>query len=77
MEDENLPAQCHPITKKKKSKDVKLIQCKLCGTPLGKEPTTEELETHWKKHHSWHWESNKEKTPEDALLKKKIINVLE
>ena len=31
--------------------------------------TTEELEKHWKKHHSWHWESNKEKTPEEALLK--------
>jgi len=45
-------------------------QCKLCGTPLGKEPSTEELETHWKKHHSWHWESNKEKTPEDAIFKK-------
>ena len=45
-------------------------QCKLCGTPLGKEPTTEELKSHWKKHHNWHWESNKEKTPEDALLKK-------
>ncbi len=45
-------------------------QCKLCGSPLGKEPTTEELDIHWKKHHSWHWESNKEKTPEDALLKK-------
>ena len=55
-------------------------QCKLCGSPLGKEPTTEELETHWKKHHSWHWESNNQKTPEEALLKKqnqnffKIIN---
>jgi len=24
MEDENLPAQCHPVTKKKKSKDVKI-----------------------------------------------------
>ena len=48
-----------------------MIQCKLCGTPLGKEPTTEELETHWKKHHNWHWESNKDKTPEDALLKKR------
>ena len=46
-------------------------QCKLCGTPLGKEPSTEELETHCKKHHSWHWESNKEKTPEDAILKKR------
>jgi len=46
-------------------------QCKLCGSPLGKEPTTEELEKHWKKHHSWHWESNKGKTPEDALLKNK------
>ena len=39
--------------------------------PLGKEPTTEELETHWKKHHSWHWEKNQEKTPEEALLKKR------
>ncbi len=47
-------------------------QCKLCGSPLGKEPTTEELDIHWKKHHSWHWESNREKTPEDALLKNKI-----
>ncbi len=45
-------------------------QCKLCGTPLGKEPTTNELEKHWKKHHNWHWESNREKTPQDALLKK-------
>ena len=45
-------------------------QCKLCGSPLGKEPTTEELEKHWKKHHNWHWESNNKKTPEDALLKK-------
>ena len=32
-----------------------MIQCKICGTPLGKEPNTEELEIHWKKHHSWHW----------------------
>jgi len=74
MEDENLPAQCHPITKSKKKKSTeikKMIQCKLCGTPLGKEPSTEELETHWKKHHNWHWESNKDKTPEDALLKKR------
>ena len=46
-------------------------QCKLCGSPLGKEPTSEELDKHWKKHHSWHWESNKEKTPEEALLKNK------
>ncbi|MCE2614312.1 MAG: hypothetical protein LVO36_00255 [Nitrosopumilus sp. (ex Thoosa mismalolli)] len=45
-------------------------QCKLCGTPLGKEPTTEELEKHWKKHHDWHWESNKDKTPGEAILKK-------
>ena len=45
-------------------------QCKICGIPLGKEPTTGELEAHWKKHHSWHWESNNEKTPEEALLKK-------
>ena len=27
-------------------------QCKLCGSPLGKEPTREELDKHWKKHHS-------------------------
>ncbi len=45
-------------------------QCKICGNPLGKEPTTDELEAHWKKHHSWHWESNNQKTPEEALLKK-------
>jgi len=49
----------------------KMIQCKICGSPLGKETTTEELYTHWKKHHIWHWESNKEKTPEEALLKKR------
>jgi len=71
MDEENLPVQCHPIIKsKKKSKEKKLKQCKLCGSPLGKEPTTEELEKHWKKHHNWHWESNNKKTPEDALLKK-------
>ena len=46
-------------------------QCKLCETLLEKEPTTGELDKHWKKHHNWHWESNKEKTPEEALLKKK------
>ncbi len=45
-------------------------QCKLCGSPLGKEPTTEELDKHWKKHHNWHWELNKEKSPAEALLKK-------
>lgn len=49
-----------------------MIQCKLCGTPLGKKPTTKELEAHWKKHHNWHWEANKEKTPQAALLKKRI-----
>ena len=49
----------------------RMIQCKICGTPLGKEPTHTELETHWKKHHSWHWEKNKEKTPEEALIKKR------
>jgi len=60
------------LNQKRKNKRMQImIQCKLCGTPLGKEPTTEELETHWKKHHSWHWESNKDKTPEDALLKKR------
>ncbi len=46
-------------------------QCKICGTPLGKEPTLEELEIHWKKHHIWHWERNKDKTSEEALLKKR------
>ena len=50
-----------------------MIQCKICGTPLGKEPTIEELEYHWKKQHGWHWESNKDKTPEDALLKKRRL----
>jgi len=45
-------------------------QCKLCGIPLGKEPTSEELDKHWKKHHNWHWGSNKEKTAQEALLKK-------
>ena len=50
-------------------------QCKLCGSPLGKEPTTKELEMHWKKHHSWHWESNNEKTPEDALLKNRVNKI--
>jgi hypothetical protein len=45
-------------------------QCKICGSPLGNEPTTIQLEEHWKKHHIWHWQSNKDKTPEDALLKK-------
>ncbi len=44
-------------------------QCKLCETLLEKEPT-KELDKHWKKHHNWHWGSNKEKTPEEALLKK-------
>lgn len=48
-----------------------MIQCKICGTPLGKEPTTIDLETHWKKHHSWHWEKNQDKTPEEALIKKR------
>ena len=67
-DDENLPVQCHPIIKPKKKK---MKQCKICGTPLGKEPTTDELDKHWKKHHNWHWESNKEKTPEEALLKKR------
>ena len=48
-----------------------MIQCKLCGTPLGKAPTTDELMNHWKKHHNWHWEINNQKTPEEALLKKR------
>ena len=55
--------------KRKNLRKQRMKQCKLCGTPLGKEPTTDELDKHWKKHHSWHWESNKEKTPEEALLK--------
>ena len=70
-EEGNFPAQCHPILKRKKKKRLKMKQCKICGTPLGKEPTTKELDTHWKKHHKWHWEVNKEKTPEEALLKKR------
>ena len=24
---------------------------------------------HWKKQHNWHWESNNQKTPQEALLK--------
>jgi len=56
--------------KRKNQRNQKMKQCKLCGTPLGKEPTTDELDKHWKKHHNWHWESNKEKTHEEALLKK-------
>ena len=52
-------------------------QCKLFETLLEKESTTEELDKHWKKHHNWHWESNKEKTPEEALLKKRVNDVLE
>ena len=66
---------------KKKTKDHKSLwftlnrkpmkQCKLCGTPLRKEPSSQELELHWKKHHNWHWESNKEKSPEEAILKKR------
>lgn len=48
-----------------------MIQCKICGTPLGKEPTRDYLEIHWKKHHLWHWEKNLDKTPEEALIKKR------
>ena len=36
---------------------------------MGKEPTSQKLEEHWKKHHGWHWEKNKDKTPEHAILK--------
>ncbi len=68
--DENFPAQCHPVIKPKKKKlRIKMKQCKLCGAPLGKEPTTNELDKHWKKHYNWHWESNKEKTPKEEILK--------
>ena len=38
--------------KRKNPRIQKMKQCKLCGIPLGKEPTTEELDKHWKKHHS-------------------------
>lgn len=48
-----------------------MIQCKICGTPLGKEPSTSELENHWKKHHLWHWEKNNKKTPQEALIKQR------
>ncbi len=48
-----------------------MIQCKICGTPSGKEPNTVELEIHWKKNHSWHWGKNQDKTPEEALIKKR------
>ena len=64
-----MPSNNH-TKEKEKWRRKKMKQCKICGSPLGKEPTTEELEAHWKKHHSWHWESNNEKTPEEALLKK-------
>ena len=46
-------------------------QCKLCGTPFDNESDSKSLEMHWKKQHSWHWENNKEKTPEEAILKKR------
>lgn len=46
-------------------------QCKLCGTPFKDEITRDELNTHWQKHHKWHWEKNKITNPEDALLKKR------
>lgn len=45
-------------------------QCKLCGAPLGKEITTQQLDDHWKKQHYWHWEINQFKTAEEALIKK-------
>ena len=48
-----------------------MIQCKICGTPLGKEPTSTDLEIHWKNQHSWHWEKNQDKSPEEALIKKR------
>ena len=48
-----------------------MIQCKICGTPLGKDPSRDDLTAHWKKYHSWHWEKNQDKTPEEALLKKR------
>ena len=46
-------------------------QCKICGTPFGENPTQDELETHWKKHHLWHWKNNQDKTPDEALIKKR------
>ncbi len=48
-----------------------MIQCKICGTPLGKEPSSQQLDEHWKKQHEWHWKINQDNTPEEALLKKK------
>ena len=38
---------------------------------FGKRANSQRIESHWKKHHNWHWESNKEKTPEEAILKKR------
>jgi len=48
LDDENFPVQCHPIInpKKKKQRKQKMKQCKLCGTPLENEPTTNELDKH-------------------------------
>jgi len=34
---------------------------KLCGTPHGKKPTTDELDKHWKKHHNWYWNQTERK----------------
>jgi len=73
--DENFPAECHPVIKpKKKNQRIqKMKQCKLCETLLEKESTTEELDKHWKKHHNWHWETNKEKNIKCAITAIQVI----
>lgn len=46
-----------------------MIQCKLCGTPLGREPTDSELELHWETQHLWHKTKHPELTVRVAILK--------
>jgi len=53
-------------------------QCKLCGSPLGKDLTTEELDKHWKKHHNWHLGIKQRKVTRRSIAKKtRLIDVLE
>jgi len=47
-------------------------QCKLCVTPLGKEPTTDELDNHWKKITIGIGNQTKKKHPKKHYLKNKI-----
>ena len=49
-----------------------MIQCKLCGTPLGNEPTDGELELHWEKQHLWHKTKHSELTVRSAILKERV-----